>query len=80
MTEKKPPKGGRKRFFTVTIIQIGDELGFRLPPRMVRESGLKEGDLVTITIEFRKTSGFGMCRGAGPFDEDRDGLGDIGPG
>ena len=80
MTEKKPSTGRRKRFFTVTIIQIGDELGFRLPQRMVREYGLKEGDLVTITIEFRKTSGFGMCRGAGPFDGERDGHLDNGPG
>ena len=80
MTEKKPSTGGRKRFFTVKTIQIGDELGFRLPPRMVRESGLKEGDSLTITIKLRKTGGFGMCRGAGPFDEERDGHGDIGPG
>ena len=67
MTEKKPPKGGRKRFFNVTIIQIGDELGFRIPQRMVRESGLKEGDLVTITIEFRKTGGFWDLPGGRPF-------------
>jgi hypothetical protein len=80
MTEKMPPKSGRQRFFTVTIIQIGDELGFRLPQRIVREFGLKDGDRVTLTIKLRKTSGFGTCRGAGRFVGERDGHRDIGPG
>ena len=64
--------------FTATIIKIGNGLGVRIPPRIVREYGLKEGDRVKLTIQLRKTSGFGMCRDAGPFDEERDGHRDIG--
>jgi len=63
----------RRRYFTVTIIQIGKGLGFVLPPRLVKESGLKEGDRVKLTIEFRKKSAFGIARGSGPFDPERDG-------
>jgi hypothetical protein len=78
MTGTKFSKGRRKGFFTVTIIQIGNGLGFRIPPKIVKEYGLKEGDRVTLTFELRKRSGFGMCRGAGPFVEEPDGHRDIG--
>jgi antitoxin component of MazEF toxin-antitoxin module len=63
--------------FTATIIKIGNGLGIRIPRRIVREAGLRAGDKVRLTFEFRKGSGVGIRRGAAPFAEEEDSHQDI---
>jgi predicted acetyltransferase len=63
---------------TVQVRKWGNSLGLILPREVVEEAAVSDRDLVDISIvKKKKTSGFGMCRGAGPFVEEEDAHTDI---
>ena len=58
---------------TVPVRKWGNSLGIVLPKKLVEEAEVAENDLVDVTIvKKKKTSGFGLCRGTGPFKEEED--------
>jgi hypothetical protein len=59
---------------TVLVRKWGNSLGILLPRELVEETGVSDQDMVDVTVvRKKKTSGFGLCRGAGPFVEEEDG-------
>jgi len=49
---------------------IGGSLVVTIPKEIVKEEGLKEGELVGIKIEKIRKSGFGLLRGIGRFTKE----------
>ncbi|MBI4148576.1 AbrB/MazE/SpoVT family DNA-binding domain-containing protein [Candidatus Woesearchaeota archaeon] len=49
----------------------GNSLGIVLPADAVREMGLKQGDQVVVDVTAKKrVDGFGMAKGAAPYEEE----------
>ena len=57
----------------VELKEWGNSVGVILPAERLKELGLHKGDKVDIEfIAKRKTDGFGICRGAKPFEEEKE--------
>jgi antitoxin component of MazEF toxin-antitoxin module len=46
--------------------QIGESLMLRLPPKVVEQEGIREGDMIEIEVHKTRKSGFGIYPGIGP--------------
>jgi len=58
---------------TVPVRKWGNSLGILIPREVVEEAEVGDRDLVDVSIvKKKKTSGFGICRGAGPFIEEEE--------
>ncbi len=56
----------------------GNSVGVILPAERLKELGLKEGDKINVDIVRKKRiDGFGVCRGASPFEEEKEGHGEM---
>lgn len=49
--------------------KIGGSLMVTIPKELVKEESLVEGELVEVSIEKARKSGFGILKGIGPFKE-----------
>ncbi|MBI2146379.1 AbrB/MazE/SpoVT family DNA-binding domain-containing protein [Candidatus Woesearchaeota archaeon] len=62
----------------VELKQWGNSIGVILPIEELKEQGLEKGDKVDITIVHKKMmDGFGICKGAFPFEEEKEGHGEF---
>ena len=51
----------------------GNSVGIIIPAEKLRELKLKKGDRVEIELVAKnKKEGFGLCKGAKPFEEDKE--------
>jgi hypothetical protein len=63
---------------TVPVRKWGNSLGIVIPRDAVGEAEVGDRDLVDVSIvKKKKTSGFGICRGAGPFVEEEEPHADL---
>ncbi|MBS3145586.1 AbrB/MazE/SpoVT family DNA-binding domain-containing protein [Candidatus Woesearchaeota archaeon] len=54
----------------------GNSIGVILPAEKLKELKLGEGDKIDIAIvKKKKIDGFGLCKGAKPFKEEKEGHG-----
>lgn len=49
--------------------KVGGSLVVTIPKEIVKEEGLREGELVRIDVKRPVTSGFGIFKGAKPFSQ-----------
>jgi len=57
----------------VELKEWGNSFGVILPREKLRELGLKKGDKIEIEIIIKKKlDGFGISRGAKPFEEEKE--------
>lgn len=57
----------------VELKEWGNSIGVILPSDILRELGVNKGDKIAINvIAKRKIDGFGMCKGAKPFKEEKE--------
>ena len=57
----------------VELKEWGNSIGVILPAEKLKELGLHKGDKVDINvIQKKRVDGFGICRGAKPFEEETD--------
>ena len=62
----------------VEIKEWGNSLGFIVPAAELKKLHLKKGDKVNLEILGKKRiNGFGMCRGAKSFEEEKDPHSDL---
>ena len=58
----------------VELKDWGNSLGVILPKEKLRELKLQKGDVIEIEIIAKKrVDGFGICKGAEPFEEEKEG-------
>ncbi len=50
--------------------RVGGSLVVTLPKEVTESKGIKEGEIVEITVKKLKVNGFGALRGIGPFTAD----------
>lgn len=63
---------------TLQVRKWGNSLGVVLPKDILTEENVGEKDMVDIVIvKKKKSSGFGICKGASPYFEDEDEHPDI---
>ena len=56
----------------VELKEWGNSIGIVLPADKIREMGLRKGDRIDINIIIKKQiNGFGISKGAKPFEEDK---------
>ncbi len=57
----------------VELKEWGNSIGVVLPMDKIKEMGLRKGDRVDINIILKKRiNGFGVSKGAKPFEEDKE--------
>ena len=57
----------------VELKDWGNSLGVILPKEKLRELKLQKGDVIEIEIIAKKrVDGFGICKGAEPFEEEKE--------
>jgi len=57
----------------VELKEWGNSIGVILPAKKLKELGLHEGDIVEIDlVQKKRIDGFGICKGAKPFEEERE--------
>lgn len=55
----------------VELKEWGNSIGVIMPADLLKEMGLRKGDIIDIDIVKKKmVDGFGICRGAHPFREE----------
>ena len=58
---------------TATLVKtrrVGGSLVITLPKEVTESKGIKEGEIVEITVKKLRVDGFGALRGIGPFTAD----------
>jgi bifunctional DNA-binding transcriptional regulator/antitoxin component of YhaV-PrlF toxin-antitoxin module len=58
---------------TTTLVKtrrVGGSLVITLPKEVTESKGIKEGEIVEITVKKLRVDGFGALRGIGPFTAD----------
>lgn len=64
---------GEVNMVEVEIKEWGNSMGVVLPMDKIREMGLRKGDRIEINIIIKKkVDGFGISKGAEPFEEDKE--------
>ncbi|MBI4362455.1 MAG: hypothetical protein HY558_04695 [Euryarchaeota archaeon] len=53
---------------SVQVRRVGNSLGVLFPKQVVEDMKIQERDVVKVEIQKEKVSGFGMARGAPPYD------------
>ena len=57
----------------VELKEWGNSLGLIVPAEKLKELGLHKGDKIEIDIvQKKRMDGFGVCKGAKPFEEERE--------
>ncbi len=57
----------------VELKEWGNSLGVIVPVEKLKELGLHKGDRIEIDIvQKKKKEGFGICKGAKPFEEEKE--------
>jgi antitoxin component of MazEF toxin-antitoxin module len=57
----------------VELKEWGNSIGVVLPIEKIREMGLRKGDKIEIKISLKKKiDGFGLAKGAKPFEEEKE--------
>jgi len=57
----------------VELKEWGNSIGVILPAEKLKELGLQKGDRIEVDIvEKKKIDGFGICKGAKPFEEEKE--------
>lgn len=60
-------------YATAKVKRWGHSLGITIPKHIAKDAGLSEEDIVNVHIvKKKKVSGFGICRGAAPFKEEKE--------
>ena len=57
--------------------KIGGSLIVTIPRTIVEEEGLTENQVVKVDITKVKKSGFGLCKGVGPFSKESEFRGQL---
>lgn len=58
----------------VELKEWGNSVGVIVPSEKLKELGLHKGDKIEIDIvKKKKLDGFGVCKGAKPFEEEEEG-------
>ena len=58
----------------VELKQWGNSMGVILPAEKLKELRLRKGDHIDITfVQKKRIDGFGVCKGAKAFQEDKEG-------
>ena len=64
---------GEAKMVEVELKEWGNSIGVVLPMDKIREMGLRKGDKIEIKIITKKrVDGFGISKGAEPFEEDKE--------
>ena len=59
----------------VELKEWGNSVGVLIPSETLKELGLHKGDTIEIDIVAKKSrDGFGICKGAKPFEEEKEEL------
>lgn len=62
----------------VELKEWGNSIGVILPSEKLREYGLRKGDRIVIDIVAKKrVDAFGICKGAGKFEEEKEVHGEL---
>ncbi len=57
----------------VELKEWGNSVGVILPAEKLKELGLRKGDRVEIDlVQKKRIDGFGICKGARPFEEEKE--------
>jgi len=57
----------------VELKEWGNSVGIIVPTEKLKELGLRKGDRIEIDIvQKKRTEGFGICKGARPFEEEKE--------
>lgn len=62
----------------VELKEWGNSIGIILPSEKLKEFGLRKGDRIEIDIVMKKRlNGFGIAKGAKPFEEEKEEHGEF---
>ena len=62
----------------VELKEWGNSVGVILPREKLKELGLRKGDVIEVDIVLkRRVDGFGLCKGAERFEEEKEEHGEF---